>query len=328
MIDALRLVFGIVLLLAGGHWLVVGSVTIARRLGMSTLVVGLTIVAAGTSAPELFFNVIAATAGHAEMSFGNIIGSNIANIGLVLGITAVIWPLTVHGRVVSKELPWLVIVSLFAVVVAVLWDGFGHFGGAVMLIGFGIFMFVWYRLGRREAADPLVAGLGEEAEADTVGSMGGAIALFLIGLATLLAGGNFAEVGAVGIAKSLGLTEGLIGLTIVAFATSLPELSTCVIACRKGHHDLAVGNIVGSNIFNLLLVLGLTAVITPVQVPETGVSDLLAMVVITCLLWLMARTHGYRLARYEGAVLLLCYLGYMAWSVGRELSQIGGSPPS
>ena len=319
MLDALKLVFGIVLLLAGGHWLVSGSVTIARRFGVSTLVVGLTIVAAGTSAPELFFNVIAATDGHAEMSFGNIVGSNIANIGLVLGFTALIWPLTVHGRVVSRELPWLVVVSLIAVVVAVLGDGFVRIGGAVMLSGFGIFMTIWYRLGRREAADPLVKGLGQEAEAETVGSMGGAVALFLIGLATLLAGGKFAEIGAVGIAKSLGLTEGLIGLTIVAFATSLPELTTGVIACRKGHHDLAIGNIVGSNLFNLLLVLGVTAVITPVPLPDNGTWDLMAMIVITALLWGMAVTHRYKVTRYEGAFLLLCYLGYMTWSVLREL---------
>ncbi|MEE8041907.1 MAG: hypothetical protein V3T15_03830, partial [Pseudomonadales bacterium] len=145
----------IVLLLAGGQWLVAGSVTIARRLGVSTLVVGLTIVAMGTSAPELAFNVIAATGGHGELSFGNIVGSNIANIGLVLGITALIWPLTVHGRVISRELPWLVVVSLVAVLVPfrpVGADGFGRLGGAVMLAWFGIFMSSWYRLGRREAA--------------------------------------------------------------------------------------------------------------------------------------------------------------------------------
>ncbi len=273
MLNALILVVGIVLLLAGGHWLVTGAVTIARRLGVSTLVVGLTIVAMGTSAPELAFNVIAATGGHAELSFGNIVGSNIANIGLVLGITALIWPLTVHGRVVSRELPWLVVVSLVACLVPFLPfgpTGFARIGGLFMFAWFGIFMVSWYRLGRREAADPLVQGLGQEAEAETVGSMGGAVALLLIGLALLFVGGKLSAVGAVGIARSLGLTEGLIGLTIVAFATSLPELTTCVIACRKGHHDLAVGNIVGSNIFNLLLVLGLTAVITPVPMPDNG----------------------------------------------------------
>ena len=132
-------------------------------------------------------------------------------------------------------------------------------------------------------------------------------------------GGKLTEWGAVGIAQSLGLTEGLIGLTIVALATSLPELTTCVVACRKGHHDLAIGNIVGSNLFNLLLVLGLTAVITPVPLPDNGMWDLLAMMAITCVFSVMALTHGYKITRYEGAALLLCYLGYMAWSVWREL---------
>ena len=322
MLDGLYLVVGIVLLLIGGHWLVAGSVTIARRFGVSTLVVGLTIVAMGTSAPELAFNVIAATGGHAELSFGNIVGSNIANIGFVLGITVLIWPLTVHGRVISKELPWLVVVSLVACVVPFLPfgpRGFGHLGGLIMLGWFCIFMVNWYRLGRREAGDPLVKELGQEVEAETVGSMGGAVAFLLVGLVMLAGGGKLTEMGAVAIARSLELTEGLIGLTIVAFATSLPELTTCVIACRKGHHDLAVGNIVGSNIFNLLLVLGLTAVITPVPMPDHGAWDLLAMIAITCLLWGMALTHRYKLTRYEGAALLLCYLGYMTWSVLREV---------
>ncbi len=322
MLNALILVVGIVLLLAGGHWLVAGSVTIARRLGVSTLVVGLTIVAMGTSAPELAFNVIAATGGHGELSFGNIVGSNIANIGLVLGITALIWPLTVHGRVISKELPWLVVVSLVACMVPFLPvgpDEYSLLAGGIMLGWFGIFMVSWYRLGRSAAADPLVEGLGQEAEAETVGSMGGAIALLLIGFVALAGGGKLAEWGAVGIARSLGLTEGLIGLTIVALATSLPELTTCVIACRKGHHDLAIGNIVGSNLFNLLLVLGLTAVITPVPLPDNGMWDLVAMMAITCVFSVMALTHGYKITRYEGAALLLCYLGYMAWSVWREL---------
>ena len=322
MLNAFCLVAGIALLLAGGHWLVAGSVTIARRLGVSTLVVGLTIVAMGTSAPELAFHVIAATGGHGELSFGNIVGSNIANIGLVLGITVLIWPLAVHSRVISRELPWLVVVSLVACVVPFLPfgpGGFGRIGGAVMLAWFGLFMVSWYRLGRSLPADPLVKDLGQEAEAETVGSMGGAVALLLIGLVMLAGGGKLSEVGAVGIARSLGLTEGLIGLTIVALATSLPELTTCVIACRKGHHDLAVGNIVGSNIFNLLLVLGLTAVITPVPLPDNGQWDLLAMIVITVVLWLMAITHKYKITRKEGAFLLLCYLGYMTWSVLREM---------
>ncbi len=325
MSDALRLAIGIVLLLLGGHGLVAGAVTIARRLGVSTLIVGLTIVAMGTSAPELAFNVIAATAGHPDLSFGNIVGSNIANIGLVLGITAVITPLVVHGRVVSKELPWLVVVSIVAGLVTYLpgveGGGFGRIGGGVMLLWFGVFMVTWYRMGRSDRTDPLVKGLGEEAEAETLGSMKGAIVRVMTGLVVLAVGGNLAEEGAVGLALAMGLSEALIGLTIVAIATSLPELVTALIAVRKGHHDLAIGNIVGSNLFNLLLVLGVTAAIKPVPRPEHGMWDLVAMTVITVLLWFMALTHKFKVTRLEGAVLLFLYVGYITWCVVRELAQ-------
>ncbi len=323
MLDALVLAGGILLLLAGGHGLVAGAITIARRLGVSTLIVGLTIVAMGTSAPELAFNVTAATAGHPDLSFGNIVGSNIANIGLVLGLTAVLTPLLVHGRVVSKELPWLVVVSIVALLVTLLpgleGGGFGRLGGGVMLLWFGVFMVTWYRMGRSDRTDPLVKGLGEEAEAETLGSMKGAIALVITGLVALMVGGRFAEEGAVGLARAMGLSEALIGLTIVAFATSLPELVTALVAVRKGHHDLAIGNVVGSNLFNLLLVLGVTAVIKPVPRPEYGLWDLGAMTTITVMLWLMAMTHKFKVTRVEGAMLLLAYVGYMTWSVVREI---------
>ncbi len=323
MLDALVFAVGILFLLAGGHGLVAGAITIARRLGVSTLVVGLTIVAMGTSAPELAFNVIAATAGHPDLSFGNIVGSNIANIGLVLGLTAVLTPLLVHGRVVSKELPWLVVVSIVASLVTLFpgieGGGFGRLGGCVMLVWFGFFMVTWYRMGRSDRTDPLVKGLGEEAEAEALGSMRGALVLVITGLVALTVGGRFAEEGAVGLARAMGLSEALIGLTIVAMATSLPELVTALVAVRKGHHDLAIGNIVGSNLFNLLLVLGVTAVIKPVPRPEYGLWDLGAMTAITVALWLMAMTHKFKVTRAEGALLLFAYVGYMTWSVVREI---------
>ncbi|MHC5008521.1 MAG: calcium/sodium antiporter [Planctomycetota bacterium] len=321
------LAVGIIVLLLGGQGLVTGSVTIARRLGVSTLVVGLTIVAMGTSAPELAFNVIAAKAGHGELSFGNIIGSNIANIGLVLGVAALYGPLDVHGRVVKKELPLLLLVSMgmFAFVLFPIGDrelgpAFGKYDGWIMLGGFALFFAGWFRVGLREATDPLMRELRAEAEAETLGSLTGAVFLVLIGLAFLVIGGELTKEGAVAIAEMLGLSQALIGLTIVAFATSLPELVTAVIACRKGHDDLAVGNVVGSNVFNLLLVLGLTAVVAPVALPggRRGWQDLIVMLGITCVLMLMAFSHR-RIARWEGAVLLAMYIAYMTWSVIREL---------
>lgn len=317
---------GIAMLLIGGHWLVVGSVTIARRVGVSTLVVGLTIVAMGTSAPELAFNLIAAISGHGDLSFGNIIGSNIANIGLVLGLTAVLKPMRVHGRVVSKELPWLLAVSAAMLLAAVKLPvagesepGFGRLDGVLMLLWFGAFFAGWFRMGRREAADPLVKELGKEAEAETLGSITGAVALVAVGLVFLVGGGKLSERGAVALAHWMGFSEAMIGLTVVAFATSLPELATSLMACRKGHDDLAVGNVVGSNVFNLLLVLGLTVLVAPVALPTAhGWFDLIFMVAITCLLMAMARTR-HRITRFEGALLLAMYVGYMAWTVGREM---------
>ncbi len=324
---------GVIVLLSGGHWLVNGAAAIARRMGWSTLVIGLTIVAFGTSAPELFFNVIAALNNHGGLSFGNIVGSNIANIGLILGVTALFAPLVVHGRVVTKELPWLIVISLAILGLALLtFSGagrsFDRYEGAMMLGGFTFFMVGWYRLGRREAADPLVAELGETAEEESHASLGVAWLLFVVGLGALLVGGKATEIGAVSVARSFGLSESLIGLTIVAVATSLPELTTCIIAVRKGHDDLAVGNIVGSNIFNLLLVLGVTAVIAPVQVPpQWGLWDLVAMNVITILLLPFAMTSNRKVNRAEGGALLLMYVVYMTFSVWRELVGSSTSAP-
>jgi len=319
-------VVGLVVLLVGGHWLVSGAVTIARRLGVSTLLVGLTIVAMGTSAPELAFNLIAAHGGNTDLSFGNVVGSNIANIGLIVGVAALLRPLNVHGRVIKLELPLLLVASgamfffaygLHARPLPGDHHGFDRIDGLIMLGFFLAFMAEWIYLGRRDPADPLMKEL--RAEAETERALPAAVLLVLLGLACLAGGGKLSEKGAVQIAEMLGLSQALIGLTIVAFATSLPELVTAVIACRKGHDDLAVGNVVGSNVFNLLLVLGVTAVVAPVAVPAAhGWQDLTVMVGITCVLALMSYSHR-TVTRGEGALLLLMYLGYMSWSVVREI---------
>ena len=315
---ALCLAGGIALLLLGGHGLVSGSITIARRLGLSTLFIGITVVAFGTSSPELFFNVIAALGGHGDLSFGNIVGSNIANIGLILGLTALATPLVVHGRVVSKELPWLIGVSFGMIVLAFFpAPGFDRLDGLLLLGSFAGFMYSWARMGRRDQADPLLRELGREAEAESR-SMAVAWILFMLGLAGLVTGGKLTEIGAVNIAQWLGLSESLIGLTIVAVATSLPELATSYVACRRGHHDLAVGNIVGANVFNLLLVLAVTILITPVPVPARGMYDLIAMGALTLILLPIASTNRNKITRREGAALLILYVGYMTWSVLRE----------
>ncbi len=316
---------GIIVLLLGGYWLVHGSVAIARRLGVSTLVVGLTVVAIGTSSPELFFNVIAATSGHTELSFGNVMGSNIANIGLILGISAVAAPLAVHGRVINKELPWLIGVSVAIVPLALLRlgtskHGFHWVDGLLMLVVFAVFLRIWYRMGRREAAaDPMLRELSQETKAGPLPSIPAAVAFVVAGLVLLLAGGKLSETGAVTVARWIGFSDALIGLTVVAIATSLPELITSIMAVRKGHTDLAVGNVVGSNFCNLLLVLGATATIADVPVPEWGWFDLSMMIAITLALLLLAKTGRHSITRRRGVALLVAYVAYIAFGVAREL---------
>ncbi len=331
------LAVGIAMLLFGGHWLVQGAVVIARRMGVSILVIGLTVVAFGTSAPELAFNVIAATSGKGELCFGNIVGSNIANIGLVVGICALIAPLAVHSRVLGKELPWLVAISFGCILLALAppyvlngdepsW-GFARLHGVILLGGFALFSLSWYRMGRADAKDPLAKDSVEEATKQTQGSIAAASASFIFGLALLLLGGKFSEVGAVGLAEAAGLSDALIGLTIVAVATSLPEVCTSIIACRKGHTDLAIGNVVGSNLFNLLLVLGVTSLVSPVPLPQEevvgtirrGWLDLGFMCGMTLVLVPLAVSHR-RIVRREGALLLALYLAYLAFVVVVELA--------
>lgn len=326
------LVLGVPMLVFGADKLVDGSVAIARKLGVSTLVIGLSIVAAGTSAPELAVNIIAAVNGNTEISFGNVIGSNIVNIGLVVAIGAMIAPMLVHTRVVQKEIPWLLIVTLLACALPFMpwsWmeaaDGSRAFGytrldGAAMAIGFFVILGAWYRASR--ADDDVL--LEQEAQ-ELVQKAGGigvllAVAMFCIGLAMLVVGGRLTQVGAVKIALSLGLSEALIGMTIVAVATSLPELVTTIVACKRGHTDLAVGNVVGSNVFNILLVLGVTALIADVPLPPMiGWQDLIAMTVMTMLLWWFSITNRRHVTRGEGVILFVLYVGYVLWSIMREL---------
>lgn len=323
---------GVPLLLVGAEWLVRGSVTLARRFGISTLIIGLTIVAAGTSAPELVINIMAATAGNPGLSFGNVIGSNIANIGLIVGIGALITPMVVHHRVVRSELPWLMGISIamvcFALPIARMGftSGYGRVEGIGFIVGFFLLLGLWYRAARSRSNAP-VQELVEKADEQADSSIPIAATLFVIGLVTLLIGGRLTELGAVKVATALGLSHAVIGMTVLAVATSLPELITVIVACRRGHTDLAVGNIVGSNLFNILLVMGVTATIATVPVPgAAGWQDLGAMLVFSALLWWFCVTHNQRVQRWEGAVLLGLYAGYIAWSVVREMAPLAQSP--
>jgi cation:H+ antiporter len=341
--TALHLValgLGIALLIIGGDLLVRGAVTMAVRFGVSTLVVGLTVVAFGTSAPELAFNLIAALQGEADLAFGNIIGSNIANIGLVLGVAALIQPMQVHASVIRREMPFMIALTVLAVGLT-MWPtpkggllaggpGLARLDGLILLGAFVLFSALTYLGARsakrreREATAEFVEEMEQISSKDRERPMPRAVGLFLFGLALLVGGGNLAEEGATGVALELGISDTLIGLTIVAIATSLPEMFVCVLAALKKQADIAVGNVVGSNIFNLALVLGATATATPVPLPERGVEALGWMTLLSLLLLVVARTRGQVLSRVEGAVLLLIYVGVMVHGVMTAVPRVDG----
>ncbi|PWW81400.1 MULTISPECIES: calcium/sodium antiporter [Prosthecochloris] len=322
LLDSFLLILGLTLLLGGGNFLVTGASALARNLGVPPLVIGLTVVAFGTSAPELSINLLGALQGNSGISFGNIIGSNIANIGLILGLTALIRPLTIESVVISREIPMMILVSAITLIAASdmflrsAQDMFDRSDGLVFLMLFGVFMY--YTIGdlMKKRRDSLV----EEAE-DFAGGKGlrGTvlnIGMFVGGLAGLLGGGKISVDAAVAIAEALAVPQVIIGLTIVAFGTSLPELVTSLVATFQGKADIAVGNVVGSNIFNLLLVNGLCASITPITVPAGGgFADLAMMILLSLFLLPMSITDQKKIVRWEGAVLLGLYLGYNIWRV-------------
>lgn len=315
---------GVALLIIGGESLVRGAVELAARLGFPPLIVGLTIVAFGTSAPELALNVIAAFNNHTELSFGNVVGSNIANIGLILGLASFLKPMHVQASLVTREIPLMLAATALLIGlcyappdVADAQRGLTRVDGGILLSGFGLVMWVMLRFARR--GDSIEAIMPEsEREALAAGRSAPALRssmLMTFGFLLLISGGKLAETGAVGIATKLGMSNELIGLTVVALATSLPELATSLIAARRGQVDIAVGNVVGSNLFNILLVMGATAMVTPAPLPGLAFSSFLVMGVVSALIWPMSLTTKRRIGRLEGGLLLLIYFGYIGYEV-------------
>ncbi len=334
-LDTLMLVCGLALLLGGGEALVRGASGLARSLGVSPLVVGLTVVAFGTSAPELAVNAFAAWSGSTGLSFGNIVGSNLANIGLIVAGAALLRPLDIKSVVLLRELPMMMLATAAALVLALdrFLDGGGEnrwdrADGLVLLLVF--LVFVYYTAGelmrqRRRAIVPVeLPGAGvpaappaleepdeeEEAEEPTP-SVGSNAVLVAGGIVALVVGARLTVDGAVGLARALGVSEVIVGLTVVAVGTSLPELAATVVAALRRQADLAVGNVVGSNIFNLLLVGGVCATLRPIPLPEDGLQDLLVTFCLSLLLWAVAATRGQQIIRAEGGLLLLVYLVYV-----------------
>jgi cation:H+ antiporter len=321
LLDMIITTVGIVILLVGGELLVKGASSLARDLGVSPLAVGLTVVAFGTSAPELAVSVNAAVSGAAPIAFGNIFGSNMANVGLILGVSAVMRPLPIDYIIVRRELPMMLLsLAAAAVMSADLLlndrpDVFDQGDGVLLLLFFIIFLY--YTAGdlirEREVGEARTSRLIHLEGIDQSKRPMRDLALSIAGMVGLILGASLTIEGGVAIAEALGVPEVVIGLTVVSVGTSLPELVACLTAVRHGESEIAVGGIVGSNIFNTLLVCGVTAVIRPLPIPPLGHLDLAATSVLSLVLLFTARTHDRRIIRYEGATLLVLYLSYISW---------------
>lgn len=308
--TVLQLLVGLVFLLGGGEALVKGSVAVARRLGVSSLVIGLTIVSFGTSSPELMTSIQAALIGSPGIAIGNVVGSNIANTLLILGISALILPLSTTRRAFWRE--GLVLIGASLLMLAVVLSGsIERWTGVVflaLLVGYTLFVYYAERL---KAAEP-AAGAGPVPEKDAGTRLLPSVVLALCGVAAVVFGADLLVDSAVAIARTAGLSEAVIGLTLVAVGTSLPELATSAMAAFRRQGDIAFGNIVGSNILNILGIVGACAIVTPIQVPtEIAEFDIWAMLGTAFLLVLFAGT-GWRINRWEGGLLLLAYGGYLA----------------
>lgn len=328
----LSLVGGFILLIKGADWLVEGAASLARRFGLSDLVIGLTVVSFGTSAPELIVNIVASFQGSADIAIGNIVGSNISNTLLILGVSAIIAPLAVQRTTVLKEIPLMLLASIVLLVTAndMIVDGYSiselSRSDGLTYLGFFI-IFVYYTFGLathssvQERTKPKLAAWV-------------AIVMFLVGLLCLGVGGNLAVEGAKTIAYALGVSEALVGLTIVAVGTSLPELAASAIAAKKGNTDIAVGNVVGSNIFNIFWILGVSATIRPLPFQPTVNADLLVVAASALLLFFLVHNgklhhrlfvwwkqeRDYIIRRWEGVMLLTLYIAYIAYIVYRDLT--------
>lgn len=310
------LVFGFALLVWAAGRFVEGAAAIARNLGVSPLVVGLIIVGFGTSAPEMLISAIAAWDGRPGIGIGNAVGSNIANIALVLGTTALVRPLTVHSGLLRKELPILLVAILFALVL-LLNGSLGRWNGLLLLASIGILVY-WtlslaWRTRNHAAADPMAAEYA--AEMPPVMSTGRALFWLIVGLILLLISSHILVWAAVQVAQAWGMSDLVIGLTIVAIGTSLPELAASISAALKGEYDIAIGNVVGSNTFNILAVMGIAGVIQPGPfAPEVLTRDFPVMIGLTLALFTMA--YGFRgegrINRVEGALLLAAFAGYLS----------------
>ena len=316
MISWFYLIAGLGLLYLGAQILVKGGAALALRLGLNALVVGLTVIAYGTSSPEMVVSVSASLQDNGAIAIGNVVGSNICNIALILGVCALVSPLSASAQIIRREIPIMIGVSV--VLAAMLWDEqLSRLEGGVLFAGIVVYTVLTVREARAETKGKAEQEYGEDFPAGSMG-LGKSVLLVVAGLGVLVVASQLFVGGAVVLAKSWGVTEAVIGLTVVAVGTSMPELATSLVAAVRGHGDVAIGNVVGSNIFNVLGILGIAALINPIDTSGLSRVDLATMVVAALAMLPAARSGGV-ISRLEGAVLLFAYFGYTAWLVAQTI---------
>ena len=315
-------VIGLLMLYFGADGLVKGSSSLARSLGLAPLVIGLTVVAFGTSAPELFISVVSAVKDKSMIAVGNVVGSNICNIALVLGAAAVLQPIKSHPSVLRRDIPIMLGVSIYLLLIS--WNStIGRFEGATLFGGIIVYTCFNYVIAvkeKRQAAGSQNITLDTAvAEIELIHSRSKQILWIAAGIVGVIVGAEILVDAAVGIMAKIGVSEKFIGLTIVAFGTSVPELATSIVAAIRKEMDISIGNLIGSNVFNILSVLGATSLIRPIQIPDGFIKsglliDYLVMMGISFLPWLMAR-KTFTIQRKHGLILLSCYVSYVAYLV-------------
>ncbi len=306
------LLAGFVLLIKGADFFVDGASAIAQKLKVPSLVIGLTIVAMGTSLPELAVSVTASISGNNALSVSNVVGSNLFNLMVVLGLSAVLTPIIVSEDTLKKDYPFSVACAIALLVMGAIGMELGHVDGIILLVVFVGFIIFQVRAGLRHRREVLASGATEDEEEIKDMPYWQAILFIVGGAAAIKFGGDFVVNSAVDIATAFGLSQTLIGLTIVALGTSLPELVTSVVAAKKGELDMAVGNVVGSNIFNILMILGVAAAISPITFLMENIVDIAILLAFSIITYLLCRTNK-QLGKKEGAAMLALYAAYMVY---------------
>lgn len=319
------IIIGVVLVIWGADRLTEGASSLARGMRVPEIVIGLTIVAAGTSAPELFVSLVSALKGTSDLAVGNVIGSNVFNTLLIVGCSAAVAPIAVAPNTVKKDIPFAIVASLLFFILCFddmssphLWGNeISRQDGLILLVGFLAFMFYTFRMAINSGELKLreeELGVEPVKEPRDYSHLWQNLAWIVIGLACLIGGSNLFVDAATYVAHRFGIRQSIVGLTIVAGGTSLPELATSVVAAYKGRSAIAIGNVIGSNVFNILLIIGVTAVIHPMRIMGITIVDLMTMLISIGLMWLFAITKYY-VSRREGWLLILAFVAYMGWLV-------------